>query len=107
MTQNTRRNVATVAVPNANAAQQVSPEIAALMAQVQALQAEVAKAKQAKQARLSLKVSAKGGVSLYGMGRWPVTLYRSQWETLLGMAEEIKAFIQENEGQLSSKNKDE
>lgn len=50
-----------------------------------------------------LKVSAKGGVSVYGLGRWPVTLYRSQWETLLSMADEIKEFIQANESTLASK----
>lgn len=52
---------------------------------------------------LSLKVSQKGAVSLYGMGRFPVTLYKEQWQKLLGFGEEIKAFIQENDGQLKAK----
>jgi len=52
---------------------------------------------------LSLKVSQKGAVSLYGMGRFPVTLYKEQWEKLLGFGEEIKSFIQENESLLKTK----
>ena len=52
---------------------------------------------------LYLKVSQKGAVSLYGMGRFPVTLYKEQWLKLLGFGEEIKQFIQENDGQLTTK----
>ena len=44
---------------------------------------------------LSLKVSQKGGVSVYGLGRFPVTLYKEQWEKLLDMSDDIRAFIQE------------
>jgi len=55
-----------------------------------------------KQGKITLKVSAKGGVSVYGMGRWPTTLYASQWETLLDMGDDIRAFIAANKGQLSS-----
>lgn len=51
----------------------------------------------------SLKVSAKGAVSLYGLGRWPVTLYAAQWETVLDMAEDIREFIADNEAKLSRK----
>ncbi len=51
----------------------------------------------------SLKVSQKGGVSVYGLGRFPVTLYKEQWEKLLDMADDIRAFIQENEPQLKTK----
>jgi hypothetical protein len=51
----------------------------------------------------SLKVSEKGGVSVYGLGRFPVTLYKEQWLKLLGMADEIRAFITEHESQLKSK----
>ena len=46
--------------------------------------------------RLSLRISEKGALSVYGMGRFPVTLYREQWEKLLGMSDEIKAFIVAN-----------
>ena len=52
---------------------------------------------------VSMKVSEKGGVSVYGLGRFPVTLYQEQWLKLLGMADEIRAFIQENEAKLKKK----
>ncbi len=45
----------------------------------------------------------KGGVSVYGLGRFPVTLYKEQWLRLLDMAEEIRAFIRENESRLKIK----
>ncbi len=52
---------------------------------------------------LSLKVSQKGGVSVYGLGRFPVTLYKEQWEKLLDISDDIRAFIKENEPQLKTK----
>jgi len=52
---------------------------------------------------LSLKVSEKGAVSVYGMGRFPVTLYKEQWLKLLNMAEEIKNFIKANDSKLKTK----
>ncbi len=52
---------------------------------------------------LSLKVSQKGGVSVYGLGRFPVTLYKEQWEKPLDMSDDIRAFIKENEPQLKTK----
>ena len=52
---------------------------------------------------LSLKVSEKGGLSVYGLGRFPVTLYKEQWQKLLGLADEIRAFIEVNDGELKSK----
>lgn len=48
-----------------------------------------------------LKVSPKGGVSLYGVGRYPVTLYESQWQTVLSMAEEIRAFLGQHRDKLA------
>ncbi len=51
----------------------------------------------------SLKVSEKGGVSVYGLGRFPVTLYKEQWAKLLDMADDIRAFIQENDAKLKTK----
>ena len=45
---------------------------------------------------VSLKVSEKGGVSVYGLGRFPVTLYKEQWARLLDMADDIRTFIREN-----------
>ena len=50
-----------------------------------------------------MKVSEKGAVSIYGMGRFPVTLYKEQWLRLLDMADEIRAFIVANEAQLKAK----
>jgi len=50
-----------------------------------------------------LKVSEKGGVSVYGLGRCPVTLYKEQWMKLLAMADEIRAFITEHDAQLKTK----
>ena len=52
---------------------------------------------------VSLKVSEKGGVSVYGLGRFPVTLYKEQWTKLLDMADEIRAFIKENDAKLKVK----
>jgi len=50
-----------------------------------------------------MKVSEKGAVSVYGMGRFPVTLYKEQWLKLLNMSGEIRAFITENESRLKAK----
>jgi len=50
-----------------------------------------------------MKVSEKGALSVYGMGRFPVTLYKVQWLRLLAMAEDIKAFIEANNDNLKSK----
>ncbi len=52
---------------------------------------------------IRMKVSEKGAVSIYGMGRFPVTLYKEQWLRLLDMAPEIRAFIAANEAQLKTK----
>lgn len=53
--------------------------------------------------KLSLKVTEKGGVSLYGLGRFPVTLYASQWDKLISGVDQIKAFIDTNRSLLSTK----
>ncbi|OGA02024.1 MAG: hypothetical protein A3H35_06630 [Betaproteobacteria bacterium RIFCSPLOWO2_02_FULL_62_17] len=52
---------------------------------------------------ITMKVSEKGGLSVYGMGRFPVTLYKEQWLKLLDMSEDIRAFIKANEGTLKTK----
>jgi len=52
---------------------------------------------------LTLKVSEKGALSLYGMGRFPVTLYKEQWLKVLNMADEIQAFITANDEKLKAK----
>lgn len=51
----------------------------------------------------SLKVSEKGALSVYGLGRFPVTLYKEQWQKLLAMTDEIRAFLKEHDAQLKSK----
>ncbi len=73
----------------------------ALQAELAAVKAQLAESKKAKP--LSLKVSQKGAVSVYGLGRFPVTLYPGQMTKLLGMKEEIENFIDENKGSLSFK----
>ena len=74
-----------------------------LKAEIERLRAENDKLKNKPARGLTLKVSEKGGLSLYGVGRFPVTLYKEQWRRILGMAAEIEAFINENEGALKSK----
>ena len=53
--------------------------------------------------RLEFKVSEKGGVSVYGLGRFPVTLYYEQWERLLGAADGLRQFLEENKSKLKLK----
>lgn len=56
-----------------------------------------------KTGRLEFRVSEKGGVSVYGLGRFPVTLYYEQWTRLLGAAEDLRAFLEENKDKLKLK----
>ena len=74
-----------------------------LKAELERLRAENEKLKSQSTRGISLKVSEKGGVSVYGLGRFPVTLYKEQWTKLLAMADEIRAFIKENESKLKAK----
>jgi hypothetical protein len=75
-----------------------------LKAEIERLKAENEALKKKAPARgISLKVSEKGAVSVYGMGRFPVTLYKEQWLKLLEMADDIRAFIRDNEGKLKAK----
>ena len=64
---------------------------------------EKLKAKEAKRTTITLKVSDKGACSLYGLGRFPITLYCQQWLKVLGHAEEIKAFLTTNAARLAVK----
>lgn len=64
---------------------------------------EALKMKKPASGTLSMKVSEKGALSIYGMGRFPVTLYKEQWLKLLGISEEIKKFISENDSRLKTK----
>jgi hypothetical protein len=76
-----------------------------MQAELERLRAENAQLKNKDKGGLTLKVSEKGGVSLYGygMGRFPVTLYKEQWLRILGNASEIETFIRDNESRLKSK----
>jgi hypothetical protein len=74
-----------------------------LKAELERLKAENEQLKNQRGRSVSLKVSEKGGVSVYGLGRFPVTLYKEQWAKLLGMADEIRAFIKENDAKLKTK----
>jgi len=78
---------------------------AELHAELERLRAENAslKARESGSKRVSMKVSEKGAVSLYGLGRFPVTLYQEQWLKLLDLAEDIRAFVKEHEGKLKKK----
>ena len=72
-------------------------------AEVERLRAENEKLKNKGVRGLAMKVSEKGAVSLYGIGRFPVTLYKEQWAKILNMAGEIEAFIRENDHLLKTK----
>lgn len=67
------------------------------------LEATIAKMRQAQASKLTIKVSKAGAVSVYGLQKWPVTLYRGQWERLLSVADNIRAFIEANSDQLATK----
>jgi hypothetical protein len=71
--------------------------------ELERLRAENERLKQKSNRATSIKVSEKGGVSIYGLGRFPVTLYKEQWGKLLDMADEIRAFIKDNESKLKAK----
>jgi hypothetical protein len=77
-----------------------------LKAELERLKAENERLKKRGERAISLKVSEKGGVSVYGLGRFPVTLYKEQWAKLLEMADEIRAFIRENDSKLKTKGDD-
>ncbi len=74
-----------------------------LQSELERLRAENENLKKAGRGKLAMKVSEKGALSVYGMGRFPVTLYKEQWLRLLTMADEIKAFIAANDASLKSK----
>jgi hypothetical protein len=77
-----------------------------LKAELERLRQENATLKKGAASGLRLKVSEKGALSVYGMGRFPVTLYKEQWLKLLNISDDIRAFIAANEGQLKSKGQD-
>ena len=78
----------------------IQAELAKLRAENEALKA---KAQKQATARIRLKVSERGALSVYGLGRFPVTLYRGQWERLLSMSSDIQEFILDNSASLTTK----
>jgi hypothetical protein len=74
-----------------------------MKAELERLKDENEKLKARQGRGISLKVSEKGGLSVYGLGRFPVTLYKEQWTKLLDIADEIRAFLKENDARLKSK----
>jgi hypothetical protein len=74
-----------------------------MKAELDRLRSENAALKKGASSGVRMKVSEKGAVSVYGMGRFPVTLYKEQWLKLLDMAPEIRNFIAANEAQLKTK----
>jgi hypothetical protein len=74
-----------------------------LKSELERLRAENESLKRSSSKGLSMRVSEKGAVSVYGLGRFPVTLYKEQWLRLLDMSDEIRGFIKQNDAQLKSK----
>lgn len=87
-----------ISTTKANTASELAKEIARLRAENEALKLKAYSAKS-----LTCKVSTKGAVSIYGFGRFPVTLYKEQWLRLIDFAPALKSFIEANESQLSVK----
>ncbi len=76
-----------------------------LKAELERLKAEneALKQQQSRRGSLFLRISEKGALSVYGLGRFPVTLYKEQWLKLLGISDEIKKFIEDNNERLKAK----
>ena len=74
-----------------------------MKSELERLRSENAALKKGAATGISMKVSEKGGLSIYGMGRFPVTLYKEQWLKLLDLSDDIRTFIAANEGQLKTK----
>ena len=74
-----------------------------MKAELERLRKENESLKQGATRRVYLKVSEKGGLSVYGMGRFPITLYKEQWSKLLDMSDEIRKFIASNDAALKTK----
>lgn len=81
----------------------ILPDLASKDREIEALRAKLAALESAKPNRLVPRVSAKGAISVYGMGQWPVTLYASQWDRLIAFVPELKAFMDANRSKLAVK----
>ena len=74
-----------------------------LKAELERLRKENESLKKGAAKGISMKVSEKGGLSIYGLGRFPITLYKEQWSKLLDMAEDIRSFLAAHDAELKSK----
>jgi hypothetical protein len=74
-----------------------------LRAELERLKAENEALRNRRSGTVSMKVSEKGGLSVYGLGRFPVTLYQEQWLKLLDMTDDIRAFIRDHEPELKKR----
>ena len=74
-----------------------------LRAEVERLKRENESLKKGSAKGVSLKVSEKGGLSVYGLGRFPITLYKEQWAKLLDLSDEIRAFLKAHDSELKTK----
>ena len=75
----------------------------AMREELERLRAENAALKKTSSKGISMKVSEKGGLSIYGLGRFPITLYKEQWTKLLDMSDEIRTFLKEHDAELKTK----
>jgi hypothetical protein len=98
--QDARNNTSNFELPEPGGTQMNEAE---MKAELERLRAENAQLKTKEKVGITLKVSEKGAVSLYGMGKFPVTLYKEQWLRILASAPQIEAFIRENDGKLKTK----
>lgn len=74
-----------------------------MKAELERLRQENAALKKGGAKGISMKVSEKGGLSIYGLGRFPVTLYKEQWTKLLELSDEIKRFLKDHDSELKTK----
>ena len=74
-----------------------------LRAELERLRAENESLKKSSSKGISMKVSEKGGLSVYGLGRFPITFYKEQWVKLLDMADDIRAFLKAHDAELKTK----
>ena len=81
----------------------MADDAAQMKAELERLRSENDSLKKTKEKGLTMKIGEKGGLSVYGLGRFPVTLYKEQWVRLLAMADEIRSFIEANNDKLKTK----